>query len=55
MGLISELTLRYEELCTEMCNDYCKYNAGNKNKDITDEELDEFYDKYCEKCPLMRL
>ena len=55
MGLISELTLRYEELCNAICNDYCKYGSEIKGKDITDAELEEFGKKYCDNCPLLRL
>lgn len=55
MGLISELTIKYEELCNEMCKNYCKYGTEIKGKEITDKELEEFYKKHCYTCPLMRL
>lgn len=55
MGLISELTLKYEDICREICNDYCKYNDVNIIRCIPEDEIERYKAAHCDDCPLVRL
>ena len=56
MSEIKSITQQIEDICGEICDNYCKYPelSLEKYKD-PDEAYEWLMNHCCEKCPLMRL
>ena len=56
MSEIKSITQQIEDICTEICDHYCKYPqiSLEQYKD-PDEAYEWLMNHCCEKCPLMRL
>ena len=45
-----------EEVAEEICDKYCRYTNTQEFKDISDDyDINAFYKKYCNNCPLNKL
>lgn len=44
-----------DDVCEEICDNYCKYTDVIKNVHMTDAEYDDWLEKHCSNCPLDRL
>lgn len=56
MSEIKTITQQLEEICGEICDNYCKYPELSLETHKDPDEANEWMmNNCCEKCPLMRL